>query len=123
VVVLDQRPDVWSNRRAIKAHHEQLTLIRCQLIPSRQLDGSDPPSSCIMGTLARPLVTLRILWMNESVRMRCSPIEIVPYGIHFLDLAHDDDNARLVGCDVRSPRLNVPRRSLMVDERWGEMAP
>jgi hypothetical protein len=84
-MVLDQRPDVWSNRRAIKAHHEQLTLIRCQLIQSRQLEGSDPPLSCIMGTLARSLVTLRILWA------RCSPIEIVPYGIHFLDLAHDDN--------------------------------
>ena len=88
MVFLDKLLDVWSNRRSIEAHHEQLTLRHISLADQlRHIVGGDPPSLYIAVTSATRTVTLRIVFIAAAV---CLPVEIIPYGIYLLRLRHDD---------------------------------
>ena len=90
MVFLDKLLDVWSNRRSIEAHHEQLTLRHISLADQlRRIVGGDPPSLYIAVTSASRAVTLRIVFIAAAV---CLPVEIIPHGIDLLRLRHDDNS-------------------------------
>lgn len=103
VMLLDKGTNVGSHRRAIEAHHEQLALHGPKSVSAAATVAWKQPTIVLHGEqwLARVLGCVAHV-ESESVP-RCSPVEIIPYRIHLLNLGHDGNIRRVAsdcGCDV-----------------------